>query len=231
MTRAQELLSGFVHDCPPCMIFYGPKDCGQIRAFQEYFKNTASVNDLYAFQKPKLDELLELNAWLMKRPEKRYRVVLIEQGNEISKEASNFLLKVIEDAPEYVRWVILTDTRNVLGPLVSRSFMIPFRDTTNPLKTIGIDVEKTKKDLTDALKSKSYPNVYLFCQGLRNVLAESEETVERDVYLFCCDVAMEVFSDYRKLNRIQKTKTQMRRGIHCEQLFKVMVLETFYESM
>lgn len=230
MTRAQELLAGFVKDCPPCMVFYGPKDSGQLEMFDEYFKDKAAKSDILIFRKPKLDELLELHAWLQKLPENKYRVVRIEQGDEISKEASNFLLKIIEDSPDYVRWVVMTASRQILGPLASRSFMVPFRASAEQKEPDAIDFSKANGKLVEALKANGYHHIFAVCQSVKKELKEVEdESVEREVYTRFCDTVMEHYKgDYRKVHKIQETKNLMKRGIHCEQLFKVMVLKLIY---
>lgn len=238
---ARKYLDGFNGRFPPCMIFYGPSGCGQREIFHEYFDKRVGETDLRIFEKPKVDELLDLTEWVNYQPGKDFRCVLIDRVDEISKEASNFLLKIIEDSAHYVRWVLISETKQLLGPLKSRSFLVPFRafKPSHGVEEIfggsmrlqnhleSIDLELVEKRLNEVVQGKNYHAVYGFCLLLKELCDKKEHEMDllRDIYLFCCNVLQGLHStDVQKLKVIQETKNALRRNLRGEHTFKAMFL-------
>ena len=238
---AKTLLNIFGRNFPPCLLFHGPRGSGQKDVFHEYFDGLYSEGDLIAFDKPKIAELLPLQAWVNQKPEQKYRVVLIDRLEEVSKESANFLLKIVEDAPAHVRWVLMADSKNnVLEPMCSRSVLVPFvsytakevpeafggnaqlRDTLSKLNLTFI-----QSQLLEAVKSGRYDKVYGFCNSLKRLCEEYTKELEflRDAYLFCCNILMHHFQNEPvKLHDIQEAKNVIRDNVRSEQTFKTMFL-------
>lgn len=240
-TSARKYLDGFKGNYPPCMIFYGPTGCGQVEIFHEYFDKHLAEADLKSFEKPKVDELLSLTEWVNYQPTQDFRCILVDRVDEISKEASNFLLKIIEDSPAYVRWVLISDSKQLLGPLKSRSFLVPFR-AFKPAHGVDevfggslklkahledVDQDLIQRRLGELVESKQYHAVYDFCLLLKELCDKKEHGMEllRDIYLFSCNTLQGLFSsDLAKLKIIQETKNSLRKNLRGEHTFKAMFL-------
>ena len=238
---ARKYLDGFAGRYPPCLIFQGPTGCGQVELFHEYFDKHLGEADLKSFEKPKVDELLELTEWVNYQPAKDFRCILIDRVDEISKEAANYLLKIIEDSPGYVRWVLISDTKQILGPLKSRSFLVPFR-AFKPEHGVGelfggslklqehlepLDLNLISRRLNEVLQSKQYHEVYGFCLLLKELCDKKEHEMEllRDIYLYCCNSLQGAYqSDFAKIKIIQETKNALRKNLRGEHTFKSMFL-------
>ena len=238
---ARKFLDGFKKSCPPCMIFYGPQGCGQVELFHEYFDCRVSDSDLRKFSKPKVDEFSDLKVWLSHKPEKDFRIVLIDHVDDISKEAQNFLLKAIEDSATYVRWVLISETKQLLSPLKSRSFLIPFRpfqpehgvseDFNGSLKLQKqlslVDAEEVLDRVVKVVESGRYCEAYKFCQWLKDITDKKENELEllRDIYLYCCNVIYGYYANNKEaLNVIQETKNKLSKNLRGEHTFKTLFL-------
>jgi DNA polymerase III delta prime subunit len=195
------------------MIFYGKNDGDKKIIFEEFFKN----NEIHFFDKPKLDELLEIKKWIFLKPESRYKVIFIKKADFISKEASNFLLKIIEESPEYARWVISTDSLNVLGALKSRSFLIPFTEEEKNLDAL-------EENLFGILKSSLYCNAYKYLSDIKKAEYSEEELKEK--YLDICNVLIKFYANNsKKLHLIQKTKNVIVKNIRSETILKTLFIQ------
>jgi len=238
---ARTLLNIFGRNFPPSLLFHGPRGSGQKEVFHEYFDGLYAPQDLIAFDKPKIAELLPLQSWVIQKPEMKYRVVFIERLEEVSKEAANFLLKIVEDSPSFVRWVLVADSKdNVLEPMCSRSVLIPFvsfsskevpeefgGNATLQASLSKLNLKLVQSQLLDVVSSGRYDKAYGFCNFLKRLCEEYTKELEflRDAYLYCCNILMRHFQDdAEKIHVIQEAKNVIRDNVRSEQSFKVMFL-------
>lgn len=213
--RAERFLQAFSKNCPPCMIFYGKSESGQKEVFERFFQG----NEIKRFSKPKLDELIAIKPWLGLRPDSRYKVVLIEQADFVSKEASNFLLKVVEDSPPYVRWVLLTENLNVLGAIKSRSFLVPFRETVDE------ETFEYGDRLTEVLKSGKYCNAYSYVLSLKKACGD-DDVKYKMALLGSCKAMVNFYREYSgKLHLIEKAIHLIEKGVRGETALKTLFLQ------
>lgn len=238
---ARALLNVFGRNFPPCLLFHGPLGSGQKEMFHEFFDGLYAPGDLIEFDKPKIDELLPLQSWVIQKPELKYRVVLIDRLEEVSKEAANFLLKIVEDSLDQVRWVLIADSKDsVLEPMRSRSVLVPFVSFTSSVipeafggnatlqaSLVKLNLRLVESQLSEVINSKRYDKAHGFCNFLKRLCEESTKELEflRDAYLYCCNVLMRHFQDDpEKLHYIQEAKNVIRENVRSEQSFKVMFL-------
>jgi len=211
--RAFHFLNMFTDNCPPCMIFYGKNEGDKKIIFEEFFKN----DEIHFFDKPKLDELLEIKKWIFLKPASRYKVIFIKKADFISKEASNFLLKIIEESPDYVRWVISTDSLNILGALKSRSFLIPFTEEEKNL-------DELEGKIFDILKSRLYCNAYKYLLDIKKAEYSEEELKQK--YLDICNVLIKFYVNHsKKLHLIQKAKNIIDKNVRSETILKTLFIQ------
>ena len=244
-TRARTLLAIFKGDFPPCLWFYGPKGSGQEELAYEAFQGLYSEKDHRVYRKPKLDDIIPVRQWSLTHPDKKFKFILIEGVDKVSKEAANFLLKVIEESPSYVRWVLISESFNILQPLKSRSLAIPFRafkdDEVEAAFGGSLFLKKemarvsfsfVKSQLLDVLQSREYYKAYLFCTMLKRMCKEvtteqgddvSEMELIRNAYLCCCNIMADYYQkDVQRLSWVQETKNIIKNHVRSEHEFKVM---------
>jgi DNA polymerase-3 subunit delta' len=69
----------------------------------------------------------ELEPWLAKKPyQAQHRVVLIRDAHLMTPEASNALLKTLEEPPAHSLIILVADDQNILETIVSRCTVISF---------------------------------------------------------------------------------------------------------
>lgn len=238
--RARKLLSIFQGNFPPCMWFYGPKGAGQEEIAYETFQGLYTERDHKHYVKPKLDEIIPVRHWLSSHPESKFKFILIEGVDKVSKEAANFLLKVVEDSPEYVRWVIVSESTDILQPLKSRSLIVPFRSFTKDevesdfggslflkKEMERVSHEFVKSQLLEVLVSREYYKAYMFVTMLKRVCEEVSTELEllRNTYLYCCNIMVEYYqNDTERLAAIQKTRNILKDHVRSEQQFKSLFI-------
>jgi hypothetical protein len=209
--RALHFLGMFSVDCPPCMLFYGKNEIDKKILFDEFFKN----NEIHFFEKPKIDELTSIKSWINFIPDCKYKVIFINKVDFISKEASNFLLKIIEDSPNYVKWVLSTDSLNISGALKSRSFLVPFNES--------LECEEDL-ELIEVLKSKLYCNAYKYLLNLKQK-ENSDDTIKQKYLKICDNLIMFYKHDSKKINLIHKAKNVIDKNIRSETTLKTLLIQ------
>lgn len=75
----------------------------------------------------KIEQAREIIGFIQLRAETKHRVVLIDQAEKLNPQASNALLKSIEEPPEGVHFILVTDSlMSLLQTIRSRSQVIKF---------------------------------------------------------------------------------------------------------
>ena len=92
-----------------------------------------------------IDQVREAQrAAVLKPYEGRSRVFIIQEASSLTSEASNALLKLLEEPPESVLLVLLADSREAIpDTIISRCQQIDFR--TLPIETIARYLEETRE--------------------------------------------------------------------------------------
>ena len=110
--------------CSSCSVFDSGANADLIHLEPQPQKKTIGV-------KPARDSIAEL----MRKPfYSRRRVILCERGDILTPEAQNALLKVLEDPPQYVVFIIACENRSSIIPTVrSRSMKIKFEPVSDDI--------------------------------------------------------------------------------------------------
>jgi hypothetical protein len=197
---------------PRATIFYGNDWESSEKAVTGYFEDHCS--DFVKLDKPKVEELKNLTHWISLHPAKKYKVVQIAQIDEVSKEATNYLLKTIEDSPPYLRWVMYSQTKDLNPALISRSMIVPvFRNDT------------TIADMEFFANVKDLSSAYMW---LVNTKESSSETEFRNRLIDCCDsIAMNLY-DFQKIHLCQRYKNLLKReSTGFDSIFKSLLVQVF----
>ena len=109
-----------------------PEPCGvcdSCRGLAPNGPGTDDVIELDAASHGGVDDTRELRERIIYSPaSSRYRVYIIDEAHMVTPQGFNALLKVIEEPPEYVRFIFATtEPEKVLGTIRSRTFNYNFR--------------------------------------------------------------------------------------------------------
>ena len=205
--------------CPP-----DDKDC-RGRVIRDTYPDFIRVNVLNDNSKISINQVEEIISSSSYSPvEGRKKLYVINRAEDLSTEAANSLLKILEDPPDFVYFLLLTESPNSLLPtIISRCQQLPQGGTSlegmeSLLSSKGfdggeigylIDVVNRKAALLDELleegvespleRKRAYEEEYrdLDLIELSEGLVESNGFIERDV------LAGFIFSSLQEANRFQ----------------------------
>ena len=125
--------------------------CNQCDSCQEISQgNAIDLIEIDAASNRGIDEIRDLRDGIRFVPTKsKYKVFIIDESHQLTKEASNALLKTLEEPPSHAIFILATtEAQKMLSTIVSRCQRFDFRrlqllEIINRLKTI-LDQEKIK---------------------------------------------------------------------------------------
>ncbi|GAB7140425.1 hypothetical protein RsTz2092_03730 [Deferribacterales bacterium RsTz2092] len=129
-----------------CLNPQGSNPCNECEHCREITDGAAiDVLEIDGASNRGIDEIRELNETVKFFPVKyRWKIVIVDEVHMLTKEASNALLKTLEEPPEYVKFIFATtDAHKVLPTVLSRcqkyDFQrIPFEKLTAALVKIFV---------------------------------------------------------------------------------------------
>ena len=196
------LRSSLTSTISPCYLFYGPRGTGKTtiaRIFPKMFNCTNIQNEeacgicksCAKFQY-KLDnfDVMEIDGASHRKVEdaqeiKRFatsgisdssstRFIIIDEAHMLTQEAFNSLLKILEEPPERVTFILITTEYNKLPkPIISRCVTMRF----NKITPASIET-KIKEILKDYLISASKDTIELISQSSDGCLRDAESILE-----------------------------------------------------
>ncbi len=130
-----------------------PVPCGVCESCVDLAPNgpgSEDVIELDAASHGGVDDTRELRERVIYSPARaRYRIYIIDEAHMVSTQGFNALLKVIEEPPDYVRFIFATtEPEKVLGTIRSRTFNYAFR-----LVSVGV----LSAHLASVCKSEGVP--------------------------------------------------------------------------
>jgi len=141
-----------------CLDRKGAEPCNKCSACLEINSNRAiDLIEIDAASNRGIDEIRQLKEGARFSPTRlKYKVYIIDEAHQLSKDAANALLKILEEPPAHVIFILATtDAHKMIPTIISRCQRFDFYKLTVPqivekLKTIA-KAEKTKID-DDALE-------------------------------------------------------------------------------
>lgn len=101
-----------------------------------------------------IEEIRELREGTKFRPVKsKYKVYIIDESHQLTKEAANALLKTLEEPPDYVVFILATtETHKMIPTIISRCQKFDFRklNISEIVKRLKIIAEKEKIKIDDS---------------------------------------------------------------------------------
>jgi len=128
-----------------------------------------------------IDEIRELRNGIRFVPTKsKYKVFIIDEAHQLTKEASNALLKTLEEPPSHAIFILATTQAHKMIPtIISRCQRFDFRKLTIPeiIKKLEIDVKGEKLKIEKAA-------LKLIAQSARGSIRDAESLLD-EVMTFC----------------------------------------------
>ncbi len=170
-------------------LFYGPEGVGKklfaLKISEEMSGSLISNPDIRIIDKGDeeiyISDIRDLKSFIYLTPFGKYKFVLINNAQKLNQEASNALLKILEEPPGKATIFLITHLPKVLLPtVISRCHLVRFKPLTGKeifeFLTLGKEV---KKDI--ALSIVKLANGSL---GLALNLADNFENFQKNINLF-----------------------------------------------
>ncbi|TDC33349.1 DNA polymerase III subunit gamma and tau, partial [Micromonospora sp. KC213] len=108
-----------------------PEPCGQCESCRELTTDGGSIDvlEIDAASHGGVDDARELREKAIFAPARsRFKIYVIDEAHMVSSAGFNALLKLVEEPPEYVKFIFATtEPEKVLGTIKSRTHHYPFR--------------------------------------------------------------------------------------------------------
>lgn len=134
---------------PNSFLFYGKEGIGKLLMAKEFgkkineYEEKEFIKDVYIFENEKsigIDEIRKIKELSLINPEKNYKIIIINDAHNLTQEASNSFLKVLEEPSRRTIFILITQYPEKLPDTIrSRCFKIQFSP---------IDRESIKEFLT-----------------------------------------------------------------------------------
>ncbi len=182
-----------------------PWGCGECYSCKIFYEKHPDFMWIGKEGSIKIDDVRELSNFAMLKPNySDYKVCLITNAQNMLKEASNALLKTLEEPPVYLKFIITADSlSNIIPTILSRSIILEL-----------FERKTSKHHLCEALFSKSFYENILKVDNIKDV-KEKEELmdclIEKLEKLMLKQGFDEVLDD--AIKSLNTTKRALPRGI------------------
>ncbi|MGC8942496.1 MAG: ATP-binding protein [Caldisericia bacterium] len=121
---------------PNSFLFYGKEGIGKFSLAKEFgkvineYKEGEFIQDIYIVENDKsigIDEIRKVKELSFINPEKKYKIIIINDAHNLTQEASNSFLKVLEEPSKRTIFILITQYPERLPETIrSRCFKIHF---------------------------------------------------------------------------------------------------------
>jgi len=121
---------------PNSFLFYGKEGIGKLLVAKEFgreineYKEKEFVKDIYIIENDKsigIDDIRKAKELSFINPERNYKVIIINDAHNLTQEASNSFLKVLEEPSKRTIFILITQyPEKLLETIKSRCFKIHF---------------------------------------------------------------------------------------------------------
>ncbi len=217
----------------------GPEPCGKCDSCKAIEEGSAiDLIEIDAASHRGIDEIRELRDGIRFSPTNlRYKVYIIDESHQLTQGASNALLKMLEEAPEHVIFVLATtEPQKMISTIISRCQRFDFRK----LKIAEI-IKKLKKILKAEKIEADKRSLEIIATAAGGSFRDAESLLDQAL-TFTDKILKE--EDIRNILGLVETryiadfvdflikKKRMGAIDHLEKLYKEGVdLEEFYDSL
>jgi DNA polymerase-3 subunit delta' len=137
-----------------------PWGCGECHSCQIFYEKHPDFIWIGKECSIKIDNIRDLSHFTKLKPNYTHqKVCLITNAQNMLKEASNALLKTLEEPPEYLKFILISDSLSSIIPtIVSRSMVLEL-----------LERKTSKHPLCDKLMSKSFYETIPQIDSIKNV--------------------------------------------------------------
>ena len=109
--------------------------------------NSVDLIEIDAASNRGIDEMRELRDGIKFTPVKsKYKVFIIDEAHQLTKEAANALLKALEEPPSYAIFILATtETHKMISTIISRCQRFDFKKLTIPEITRRLEILSKKE--------------------------------------------------------------------------------------
>jgi len=146
---------------PNSFLFYGKEGIGKLLVAKEFgreineYKEKEFVKDIYIIENDKsigIDDIRKAKELSFINPERNYKVIIINDAHNLTQEASNSFLKVLEEPSKRTIFILITQfPEKLLETIKSRCFKIHFSPINRDLIKDFLSKEIEDVDKIDLL--------------------------------------------------------------------------------
>ena len=153
------------------------KELGDICGECPACKDPGTALELDAASHSGVDDARELADIVRQIPKYKYNVIILDEAHMLSKQAQNALLKILEEAPKLVVFLLVTtDPDKILDTVRSRTLTMPLKTSSAKDAAVGIQRILTAEGL--ACDASFVDSLALHCEGsLRDIYQVLEQLV------------------------------------------------------
>lgn len=162
-----------------CLSRKNEEPCGECRVCKLFQENKfLDIVEIDAASHRKIDDVRNLQEYIGFRPlQGKYKVFIIDEAHSLTEEASNALLKTLEEPPPHVIFILATtDAHRILPTILSRVQRLDFQRISLPKI-----VEKLKFIMENEGFDFDEPALYLIAEESGGSLRDAETLLEKIV--------------------------------------------------
>lgn len=185
-----------------CQQRKGSEPCGKCSSCEKVIEGRGSVMEIDAAIFGLVDNVRKLSRDLKSYTFADYQVVILDEAHMMSTEASNVLLKLLEDPPDKVLFILCTtDITQIIGTVRSRLLEFRFRDIS------WVEIREYLKQLAkqEGIKCDAllYKRLYLLSKkNFRDFIVVLEQLASLNKGIITEKEANELFGDVRVFEKI-----------------------------
>ncbi len=196
-------------DIAHAYVFAGTRGIGKTSVARIFASEIGTTqNDIYeidAASHTGVDDIREINDSVNSLPfDSKYKVYILDEAHMLSKQASNALLKTLEEPPEYVVFILATtETHKIPDTVLSRCQVYTFKKPTqevlkkvvqNVCKKEGFSIDDSSAELVALLGDGSFRDTLGIVQKIVS-FSKDKKISEDEVRLVTGAPAVEIVNE------------------------------------
>ncbi len=218
-----------------------PEPCNKCTSCLEITENRSmDIIEIDAASHRGIDEIRELREGARFGPTKsKYKVFILDEAHQLTSGAENALLKILEEAPSHVIFVLATTEPQKMNPtIISRCQRFDFRKITVPemvkrlekvVKKEEVSVEKEVLEMIAAVSSGSLRDGESLLSQILSFVPENTTVKKEDVKRLLGVVEREAVTDF--INHLLEDKATDSLKTMEDSFNQGVSPEAFYENI
>lgn len=152
LLKASTLIQGLEENLDRIQFTEGKETSeGELFKLADSIASEAASLETFVPEQPPIFMIRNVGSWARLSPQSLRKTVVIENAERMQDSSRNALLKILEEPPETIRFVLLTSRRaSMMATIVSRSRMYAFSPrSVESARLVASRVFKTEENVTD----------------------------------------------------------------------------------